>query len=77
MPVTFKKSNFKHGSPIRVKLTRKNSAVSIDEIEKYLGFDKIEPVVLTSSEAENNFDIDKEYFKDMYEDELRELFKRI
>lgn len=77
MPAIFEKNCFKHGSCTRVKLTRKAPAVSVGEIEKSLGLDKIGPVVLTSSGAVDNFTRDKEYFKDMYEDELRELFKRI
>lgn len=53
------------------------NTLSIDEIEKGLGLDKIEPIILTSSEVDDDFDKDKEYFKDMYEDEIRELFKKI
>lgn len=50
--------------------------VSISQIEQALGLDRVKPIILTSSEAENGFNRDKEYFEDMYEDELRELFKR-
>ncbi len=72
MPATVKKSC----SAARIKLTKK-VPVSIAEIEKSFGFDKIEPVVLPSSESEIDFDRDKEYFRDMYEDELKEFYKRI
>jgi len=70
MPATVKKGNFnKRGLATRVK-------IPISQIEQALGLDKVKPIILTSSEAESDFDRDKEYFKDMYEDELRELFKR-
>lgn len=60
----------------RVKL-QKRIPTPIAEIEKFLGIDKADPIVLTSSEAGDNFDKDREYFKDMYENELRELYKKI
>jgi hypothetical protein len=78
-----KRHSSKHDLATRAEAVRKGLTVPLDqvltigEIEKALGIDKVKPIILTSSETENNFDRDKEYFKDMYDDELRELFKRI
>ncbi len=76
MPVMPKKGYInKRGSATKIKVSAEQVS-TVNKMEKSLGLDKIKPIILTSSEAEDNFDRDKEYFKDMYEGELRELFKK-
>lgn len=65
------------GSTMRLYYIYQFPEISVGEIEKILGLDKVEPFTLTSSEAVDDFDGDEEYFKDMYEDELKELFCRV
>jgi hypothetical protein len=46
--------------------------VTIKEIESILGFDKTEPIRLTSSDND-----DKSDFRQMYEEELRDFYERV
>lgn len=46
----------------------------IREIEKKLDLDKVEPIHITSSDAQHLVQ-DGDYFKEWYEDELRRFYK--
>jgi hypothetical protein len=50
--------------------------VKINEIEKELGFDKIESIVLTNSDSKTKNE-EGDYFKDWYEEEIRKLYENI
>lgn len=76
MPATQRKGYINRRLAARVRFTA-GRFLTVSEIEQSLGLDKVKPILLTSSEEESNFDIDNEYFKDMYEDELREFLKKI
>ncbi|MDR6725043.1 hypothetical protein J2W91_003529 [Paenibacillus amylolyticus] len=47
----------------------------IGRMEKALGLDKVKPINITQSDAEQMQD-DLDYFKGWYEDELKELFDK-
>lgn len=46
---------------------------TIQEIEKELGFDNVEPIHLTKSDAQDRIDKGED-FQDWYEEELREFY---
>ncbi|WP_018250372.1 hypothetical protein [Orenia marismortui] len=60
----------------RFKRIKSSKKKTIEEIEKELGFDKIEPVQLTPSDAKA-MEEDGDYFDEWYEEELREFYEKI
>ena len=49
---------------------------SIEEIERELGFDKIEPIKGLSPSVLSDLEDDREYFREMYEEDLRAYYSR-
>ena len=70
-----------YSMPITVRQGRSNGRAykmeqefTIKQMEKILGIDKIKPIQLTPSDEADTKE-DAEYFKDWYEQDLRELFR--
>ncbi|KGE20792.1 hypothetical protein [Paenibacillus wynnii] len=62
-------------NPAALKRTSKSNdeILSVNEIRKILGFDKIEPIKITYADAQS-LEENEDYFEGWYEDELRKFF---
>jgi hypothetical protein len=68
MTLVLKKTRFTKGA---IGVTRR---LSVEEIEKRLGFNNIKPIPLTPSDEEDMIKKEDE-LKEWYEDELREFYE--
>lgn len=59
---------------IRKGVRSMDRELSVAEMKRTMGLDKLKPIQLTPSDAQS-MDDDAEYFKGWYEDELQKLFE--
>jgi len=66
--------------PLKIRIRRENKMsaskrLNLEEIEKELGFDKVQPVIPSGRDNKDMINMD-DYFDDMYEDALREYYAK-